>query len=348
VGDRLLAIAGGHSAQVLARRSEAVRFSRADRTFVYFFELSGGDLVGLQIGDRTVATDISWDELLDNQSARIALLKVSALLANHSGAIVLLPDTPADNDLRQPSNPVSSNYVTPLDWPFLAGNLSQSLQQPTYLDGNAAVANANLDRLTLMSPANTGYVIDTESLNDTQRQYTDQIVPQLLRTGAAPLDVAVSSSIGDIPERNNIVIITAENDTDLRRRLAEAGADGKLEGKFVVLIACGDELLRNFATSGYVSEHSLAGLHVFHDPIPVEVVPLLAAEMRQVSEAEPMFPALVLQRAIQSLDAKLQASNVDLTNWLQQWGLSSEMLEDGLRRLRNGWSQLSLWPGSLS
>jgi len=211
------------------------------------------------------------------------------------------------------------------------------------------VAIDNLARMAPLRPDNTGLVIDTASLSPAQQQYTAQILPQLRAAGLELPDAAVSDSLAVIPAgensaRANIVIITAENDAELRRKLIEVGKSGQLEGKHVLLASCGDADLSDLVTNGYVSEYGLTGLTVFSDQILPETVPVLVTEMLRAGAASDLTPPQILRAAVDSLTAQLQSGSGDLAGLLQQMGIPTETFEDGLRRLHSFWSQISLLP----
>lgn len=331
VSDRWFTAVKGRSADILIRRGIAATSSEPGKTFACAYEIDGGRGVAWQIGGQErVVPDVSWDtfnDLLDlerpvpDREEKIAKLLDDAF-QGIEGPIVLLPrnsDYVPEGEGQEAY--AEGKYFHPsyedkwqLDWPALAILMGQRLQRPVYNDGNPVLAKENLDRQVPVRVDNLGVVVDEESMNDAQREQAHQIPEAIAQAGVAPETVHVSFSLDDFPSTSNVVLITAENDDELVKRLAELGEAGLLKDKFVVLLTCGDEGLREFA-GWAVQAYGLTGLRVYRNKIYAESLPIFVGEMYRLANEQPdLMPAELVDRAI---------------------------LKEDLERLRNGWNQLS-------
>jgi len=313
------------------------------------YEINDGEGIAWQVGsEEIVIPDISWDTLnnlidpekpiVDRDNKIATALGGGAAqppFGGDDGPIIIFPDDPTNlpgDEGEEAYN--SGRYFRPsydgngwsLDWPALSIMLGQKLQQPVYIDGNPELAKENLDHQVKVRVDNMSVIIDDASLNDQQKQFTNQIPDVIESAGVEPGTANISLSLDDFPNTSNIIFITAENDDQLADRLSQLGEANLLSGKYVVLLTCGSEGLRDFS-SWVVQEYGLTGLHVYRNKIDAEILPIVVGELYRLAqeESDQLTPAELLDRSVERI----------LENEF------NEDLRQKLERLRNGWDQLS-------
>ncbi len=351
IGGQWITAIKGRSADVLIRRGIVAQNSEPGRPFYYAYPIDEGNSIAWQAaGAETTISDISWDEFndlldsetpVDGREEKEAMIQ-AALGGNGKGPPlggdgppILFPDEEPDipNDEGN-ENYDEGSYFPPsgegedwdaLDSAALAIGLGRLLDTPVYLDGNPTLAKDNLNQQTPVRVENLGVVVDEASLDDEQRQFAQQIPQAIADKGITISDEQISYSLNNFPAASNVVLITAENDAELEERLTQLGEAGQLRDKYILLLTCGDEGLRDFS-SWIVQEYGMTGLHVYRDKIHANTLPHIVSEVYQVAQEEPgLAPAELINRAVK------QALERELENELRQ----------NMDRLRNGWNQLS-------
>ncbi|MBN1991677.1 MAG: hypothetical protein JW953_03165 [Anaerolineae bacterium] len=354
VGDQWISVIKGRSADILIRRGIVAKQSEPGKTFGYAYEINGGEGTAWQVGGQEITLpDISWDTfnaLLDPERPVDGRAekeeKIKAALSGggdgqeppFDGPPIIFPDEEPDipdgeggenydqGSYFPPSD--ESGQGQPLDSQALAIRLSQWLpnEPVVYLDGNPELAKENLDQQTPARVENLGVVVDETSLNDEQREFARQIPEAVKDAGVTVSDEQISFSLDNFPTTPNVLFITAENDAQLEARLTELGGKNLLRDKYIVLLTCGDEGLRDFA-NWVVQEYGLTGLHLYRDKIHANTLPLIVGEAYRLAQAEPdLAPAELIDRAIEQAIEKAM----------------EDELKQNLNRLKNnGWNQLS-------
>lgn len=347
VGDWWLSAIKGRSADILIRRGIVARHSEPGRKFACVYEFDEGQGIAWQVGDtEIVISDLPWDTLpilldpempIEEREEKIAAMLggggAMPPFGGDDGPIIIFPEDPdyvPDGEGKESYD--EGKYFHPsygdewvLDWPALAILLGQRLQRPVYNDGDPMRAKKNLDQQEPMRVNNIGVVVDEESLDEGQRQYVHQIPEEIRNAGVDPSTAHLSFSLENFSPTSNVLFITAENDQELVKRLTQLGETGQLAGKYIVLLTCGDEGLRDFA-SWVVREYGLTGLHVYRDKIHANTLPVVVGEVYRLAQEEPgLMPAEAIEQAVErALERALE-----------------DELKQNLHRLRNGWNQLS-------
>lgn len=346
MGDRWVTAIKGRSADILIRRGIVARHSEPGRTFAYVYEINDGEGIAWQVGDaEIVVPDISWDALnilldpempIEGREEKIKTALGGSAgeppLGGDDGPIIIFPEDPDyvpgaeggdDYDAGRYFHPSYGDEWT-LDWTALTILLGRQLDRIVHKDGNPVLAKENLDRQEPVSVENMGVVVDEASLNDEQKKHARQIPEAIENAGVALENVQLSFSLDDFPLTSNVLFITAENDKELVERLTRLGK-ANLRDKYIVLLTCGEEGLRDFA-DWVVQEYELTGLHVYRDKIHASTLPVIVGELYRLAQEEPgLAPAELIDQAVKrALEKAIERE-----------------LEQNLNRFRNGWNQLS-------